>query len=122
VIGEYTAEVNKLLLRILDLIQQGLGLEYGIFREEMRRKQLLAVNHYPPCPDPSLALGTDRHSDPNLISIINDGGKPGIQFLKDGQWFNIEPIPNSFSVFIGCQLQVHVYMYMDLRPHHIVIN
>ncbi|XP_052169965.1 hyoscyamine 6-dioxygenase-like [Diospyros lotus] len=122
VIGEYTVEVNKLLLRILDLIQQGLGLEYGFFREEMRGSQLLAVNHYPPCPDPSLALGAPRHSDPNLISIINDGGKPGIQFLKDGQWFNIEPIPNSFTVFIGCQLQIISNDKLRSAEHRVVTS
>ncbi|KAA8550760.1 hypothetical protein F0562_002444 [Nyssa sinensis] len=68
--------------------------------------ELLSVNHYPRCPDPSLALGMHRHCDPNLITILDQEEVHGLQIFKDGQWIGIEPIPNAFVVIIGCQLQV----------------
>ncbi|XP_059660366.1 protein DOWNY MILDEW RESISTANCE 6-like isoform X2 [Cornus florida] len=105
VVGTYSAEVRELSLRILQLICEGLGLEQGYFRDELAKCQLLSVNHYPPCPDPSLTLGLHKHCDPNLITILHQGDVCGLQVIKDGQWIGIEPLPNAFVVNIGYQLQ-----------------
>ncbi|KAL4596417.1 hypothetical protein ACB092_12G163000 [Castanea dentata] len=56
-VGNYSAEVRKLSLWVLDLICEGLGLESRYLREELSQVQLVAINHYTPCPDPSLTLG-----------------------------------------------------------------
>ncbi|KAM3760021.1 hypothetical protein ACB098_01G163100 [Castanea mollissima] len=51
VVGNYSAEVWKLSLWVLDLICEGLGLESRYLREELSPVQSMAINHYPPCPD-----------------------------------------------------------------------
>jgi isopenicillin N synthase-like dioxygenase len=107
VIGSYSAGVRKLSLWILDLIGEGLGLESGYFRDELSQVQFISVNHYPPCPDPSLTLGLPKHCDPNLITLVLQGKVQGLQVLKDGQWLAVEPLPNAFVVNIGYMLQVH---------------
>lgn len=107
--GSYSVEVRKLSLYLLDLICEGLGLEPGYFRNETDRLtevQFLAVNHYPPCPDPSLTLGLPKHGDFNLITILLQE-MDGLQVLKDGQWLAVEPLPNAFVVNVGHALQVH---------------
>ncbi|XP_057963721.1 hyoscyamine 6-dioxygenase-like [Malania oleifera] len=106
VVGRYSVQVEKLGLRILDLICEGLGLELGYFGGELTKSQTFLVNHYPPCPDPSLTLGVPKHSDPNLINILLQGDVHGLQVFKDGQWVGVEPLPNSFVVNVGLQLQV----------------
>lgn len=108
IVGEYSVEVRNLVLRIFDLICKGLGLEQGYFGNELSGTQLLSVSHYPRCPDPSLALGFHAHRDPNTITILSQGDIYGLQFLKDGKWIGVEPLPNAFVVIIGCQLQVNV--------------
>ncbi|KAE8675115.1 RING/U-box superfamily protein [Hibiscus syriacus] len=31
------------------------------------------INHYPPCPEPSLTLGLSKHRDPTIITILLQG-------------------------------------------------
>jgi len=54
----------------MNLIGEGLGLEYGYFDNDLTGLVLLSVNHYPPCSEPNLTLGITKHSDPNLITIL----------------------------------------------------
>jgi len=93
--------------RILSLISEGLGLESGYFENDLTGSVLFSINHYPPCPEPSLALGITKHSDPNLITILLQDHVYGLQVFKDGNWIAVEPIPNAFVINIGYQLQVH---------------
>ncbi|XP_059660363.1 hyoscyamine 6-dioxygenase-like [Cornus florida] len=106
VVGTYTVEVRKMILKVLDLICGGLGLEQGYFGGDLSKIELLSTNLYPRCPDPSLALGCHRHCDPNLITFLDQGEVYGLQVCKDGQWIGVEPISNAFVVLIGCQLQI----------------
>ncbi|KAF4387183.1 hypothetical protein G4B88_024755 [Cannabis sativa] len=107
VIGSYSVEVRKLSMRILDLISKGLGLENGYFynKSELCNVHIITLNHYPPCPDPSLTLGLPKHSDPNLITLLLQQ-MDGLQILKDQQWFALKPFPNAFVVNVGHILEV----------------
>jgi isopenicillin N synthase-like dioxygenase len=122
IVGEYSAEVRNLVLRIFDLICKGLGLEQGYFGNELSGTQLLSVNHYPRCPDPNLALGFYAHRDPNTITILSQGDIYGLQFLKDGEWIGVEPLPNAFVVIIGCQLQIVSNDKLRSAEHRVVTN
>ncbi|KAG8369247.1 hypothetical protein BUALT_Bualt15G0131700 [Buddleja alternifolia] len=106
VVGRYSVEVRKFLLRILDHFCEGLNLKHGYFDGEVSKIQLLSVNHHIPCPDPSLTLGVPVHSDPNLITCLQQCSVPGLQVLLEGQWVNVDPMPNAFLVFPGLQLKV----------------
>ncbi|XP_020231525.1 protein DOWNY MILDEW RESISTANCE 6-like [Cajanus cajan] len=105
-VGVFSVEVKKLASRILSLISEGLGLKCGYFDNDLTGSMLLNVNHYPPCPEPSLTLGVIKHSDPNLITILLQDHVCGLQVFKDGKWIAVEPIPNAFVVNIGHQLRV----------------
>ena len=87
-------------MRILELICEGLGLKAGYFGEEFTGVQMFSVNHYPACPDPSLALGTPKHADHNLLTMLLQGSVSGLQVFKDGQWLGVEPLPHAFVVNI----------------------
>lgn len=101
--------MRDLLLRILQLICRGLGLKREYFgHDQFTKDQLLAVNHYPQCPDPSVTLGLPKHCDPNLITIIQQGDVYGLQVFNDGQWLGVKPLPNAFVVNIAYQLQVYL--------------
>ena len=70
VVAIYTAALRKVGFRILEFIAQGLGVNPDHFSSELGENQTLLVNHYPPCPDPSLTLGLGKHRDPVVINIL----------------------------------------------------
>ncbi|KAL6338194.1 hypothetical protein AAG906_015157 [Vitis piasezkii] len=94
IVGAYSVELRKLSLKILDLICQ-----------------MLSVNHYPRCPDPSLTLGLPKHCDPNLKTVM------GI-----GQWLGVEPLPHAFVVNIGYQLQIISNGKLRGAEHRVMTN
>ncbi|XP_047312484.1 protein DOWNY MILDEW RESISTANCE 6-like [Impatiens glandulifera] len=122
VAGRYAVEVRKASLLILDLICEGLGLDNGYLKENFSHQQLLTVNHYPKCPDPSLVLGLPSHCDPHMITFLNQGQIPGLQVYKDQQWFYVEPIPNAFVVNIGYTLEIISNGKLKSGVHRVVTN
>ncbi|KAK8467985.1 hypothetical protein PHAVU_007G194000 [Phaseolus vulgaris] len=121
-VGSFSVEVKMLASRILSLISEGLGLECGYFEKGLTESVFLSINHYPPCPEPSLALGITKHSDPNLITILLQDHVCGLQVFKDGNWIAVEPIPNAFVINIGYQLQVISNGKLISAEHRAVTN
>jgi len=119
-VGKYSIEMRKMGFKVLELIAEGLGLNKGHF-EEVGREQSMAINHYPPCPDPSLAMGIGGHTDPNLITFLQQDHY-GLQIRKDGQWMGIEPIPNAFVVNLGYQLHIISNGMLKSVEHRGVLN
>lgn len=107
VIGAYSIEARKLGSMILELIAEGLGLDTHYFKNERSEASVLSINHYPPCPDPSLTLGIPKHCDPNIITILLQD-VCGLQVFRDGKWLGVEPLPNAFVINIGYALQVYL--------------
>lgn len=106
VVGPYSVEVRRIGMKLLDLIGEGLGLEPGYFEGGLSQGQFISINHYPPCPDPTLVLGLPKHGDPHLLTLLNQGEVVGLQVLKDETWLTVEPIRNSFIININHMLQV----------------
>ncbi|KAK9140935.1 hypothetical protein Scep_010616 [Stephania cephalantha] len=106
VIAAYSVKVRALALKLLELICEGLGLQPDYFNGELSQMQSILINHYPPSPDPSLTLGLPKHIDPNVITILLQGDSYGFQVLKDGEWIDVKPLPNTHLVVLGHQLQI----------------
>lgn len=96
----------------MELLCEGLGLDPKYCYAEFSEKPLLLAHHYPPCPEPSLTLGTPKHRDPNLVTILfQDKDINSLQVFKDGEWILVETIPYAFVVNIGLLMQVYIYTY-----------
>ncbi|KAF5937488.1 hypothetical protein HYC85_024994 [Camellia sinensis] len=121
VVGTYSAEVRKLSLRILDLICEGMGIEMGYFADELSKIQSLVINHYPPCPNPSLVLGVRGHCDPNLITILQQDVY-GLQIFKGEQWVGVESLPHAFVINIANQLEMISNGKLKSVKHRAVTN
>ncbi|KAI3773018.1 hypothetical protein L6452_04215 [Arctium lappa] len=122
VMGKYSVELRNLSLRILEMIREGLELNPEYFGDELTGAQALLLNHYPPCPEPSLALGISKHSDPNILTILYQENVGGLQVMKDGQWVGIKPIPNALVVMIGHLLKVVSNGKLESAEHRAVTN
>lgn len=70
--GKFCEEVRSLSLEIMGAITESLGLgrDYLSSRMDKNGMQVMAVNCYPPCPDPTTALGLPPHSDYSCITIL----------------------------------------------------
>lgn len=106
--AEYCTSVRGLVLRLLEAISESLGLERDYIDKKLGgHGQHMAMNYYPPCPQPELTYGLPGHTDPNLITILLQDHVPGLQVLRNGKWIAVNPIPNTFIVNIGDQMQVN---------------
>ncbi|CAL0317328.1 unnamed protein product [Lupinus luteus] len=123
VVGKYTQELRKLGLKILELLCEGIGLDQEYFCGELVENPALTAHHYPPCPNPSLTLGVVKHRDPSIITILlQDEKVHGLQVHKDGEWIEVEPIPNAFVVNIGLLLQIISNGRLIGAEHRVVTN
>ncbi|KAA0061396.1 protein DOWNY MILDEW RESISTANCE 6-like [Cucumis melo var. makuwa] len=83
----------------------------------------MAINYYPPCPQPELTYGLPGHTDPNALTILlQDIHVAGLQVLKDGKWLAVNPHPNAFVINIGDQLQALSNGVYKSVWHRAVVN
>lgn len=107
IVSNYVKEVRELGFRLQEAISESLGLDKVCIREVLGEQgQHMAVNFYPPCPEPELTYGLPAHTDPNALTILlQDSQVSGLQVLKDGKWLAVKPHPDAFVINLGDQLQ-----------------
>lgn len=106
-VAEYCKHVRGLSLKLVEAISESLGLERNYIDKALgKHGQHMAINYYPPCPEPELTYGLPAHTDPNVITILLQNDVAGLQVLKDEKWVTVNPVPNTFIVNIGDQIQV----------------
>ncbi|GLT84861.1 hypothetical protein SLE2022_030720 [Rubroshorea leprosula] len=122
-VGKYCKNARELALRLLDAISESLGLERDYMNSALgKHAQHLAINFYPPCPQPELTYGLPGHADPNVITILLQDDVPGLQVLKEGKWIAVNPIPYTFIVNLGDQIQVLSNDCYKSVLHRAVVN
>lgn len=69
--GKYAEEEQNLAMNIMGLITEGLGLGPTYLSSKFKEGvNVIAVNSYPPCPQPGLALGLPPHSDYSILTVV----------------------------------------------------
>ncbi|KAH7510666.1 hypothetical protein FEM48_ZijujUnG0101900 [Ziziphus jujuba var. spinosa] len=69
-----------------------------------------------------VTYGLPPHDDPNVITLLLQDDVPGLQVLKDGKWVSVQPIPNTFIVNIGDQIQVISNDRYESVLHRAIVN
>ncbi|KAG8056943.1 hypothetical protein GUJ93_ZPchr0002g24457 [Zizania palustris] len=111
VMRQFTAELEKLAERLLDLLCENLGLEKGYLTRAFRGSSGAPtfgtkVSSYPPCPRPDLVKGLRAHTDAGgIILLFQDDRVGGLQLLKDGEWVDVPPMRHSIVINLGDQLE-----------------
>ncbi|VVB11833.1 unnamed protein product [Arabis nemorensis] len=123
VTAEYAKSVRALVLILLEAISESLGLAKDRVSNTLgKHGQHMALNYYPPCPQPDLTLGLPGHKDPNVITVLLQDEVSGLQVFKDGKWIAVHPVPNTFIVNIGDQMQVISNDKYKSVLHRAVVN
>ncbi|KAL2552994.1 2-oxoglutarate (2OG) and Fe(II)-dependent oxygenase superfamily protein [Forsythia ovata] len=107
IVSNYCIQVRQLGFGLQEAISESLGLDKESLQNVLGEQgQHMAVNYYPPCPEPELTYGLPAHTDPNALTILlQDLQVDGLQVLKDGKWLAIKPHPDALVINIGDQLQ-----------------
>ncbi|KAL3648792.1 hypothetical protein CASFOL_005195 [Castilleja foliolosa] len=104
----YSKHVEILGNNLLGILSECLGLE----TEHLKNMECCAghrihSHYYPACPEPHLAIGTHKHSDPGFITILlQSQGISALQILHKGQWVDVEPTPGGLVINLGDLLQL----------------
>lgn len=105
-VGEYSMHARELALHLLEAISESLGLDKQHMVNVMgKHAQHMAINYYPPCPQPELTFGLPGHKDPNTITILLQDGVSGLQVMRGEKWVAVDPVEDALIINIGDQMQ-----------------
>lgn len=106
--GQYTKEVRKVSLEIMEAITESLGLSPTYLSSKMAEGvQVVAVNCYPPCPQPEVALGLPPHTDYSCITTVLQSSQ-GLEIMDmaDGKWKLVPKVDGTLQVHVGDHVEV----------------
>ncbi len=110
--AEYRSELKKLAMKVMEAMDENLGLPKGYIKKAFNGEEDDAffgtkVSHYPSCPHPELVNGLRAHTDAGgVILLFQDDKVGGLQILKDGEWIDVQPVPNAIVINTGDQIEV----------------
>ncbi|XP_078181339.1 flavanone 3-dioxygenase F3H2-like [Carex rostrata] len=98
VVESYSEKLMGLANKLLGVLSEALT------KACVDMDQKVVVNFYPKCPQPDLALGLKRHTDPGTITLLLCSDQVGgLQATKDGgkTRITVQPVEGAFVVNLG---------------------
>lgn len=84
---------------------------------------IFRLNLYPACPDPNKHLGVGPHTDSGSLTVLlQDDKVSSLQVQRDGKFYDIPPVPNSFVINIGDMTQVWSNDLYKAPVHQVLTN
>lgn len=106
--GGYAEALQKLANKMMGLVTESLGLGAIYLTQKMDQgMQIMAVNNFPPCPQPQLALGLPPHSDYASLTLALQNS-PGLHIFDSHErtWMEVPVVHGALQVHVGDQLEV----------------
>ena len=104
---EYSKQVERLGYSLFELLSEALGLNANHLKDMKIAEKIFHGGHYyPPCPEPELTLGSERHYDTGYLTVILQDQAGGLQVFHQNQWIDVVPHPGSLVIIVGLSLQV----------------
>lgn len=120
---EYQKKVLEVSDVVSELLSEALGLEPGYLKSlKCSNDQYMVSHYYPACPEPELAIGSTKHTDPSFLTMVMQDDIGGLQVLYENKWVNVEPVQGAFVVNIGDLLQLVSNDKFTSVEHRVVTN
>lgn len=120
---EYSNKVCKLATVLFELLSEALGLKSDHLKEmDCVKGQALLSHYYPACPEPELAMGTTKHSDPDFLTILLQDDIGGLQIFHQNHWIDVPPVQGALVVNIGDLLQLISNDKFKSVEHRVLAN
>ncbi|XP_047341681.1 1-aminocyclopropane-1-carboxylate oxidase homolog 1-like [Impatiens glandulifera] len=122
-IVEWDREIKKLGEELMGLISEGLGLEKERLKDMSCLEARTVVGHYYPyCPQPDLTIGISSHTDPGVLTVLQQNEVGGLQVKFDDDWVDIEPVSGALVINIGDLLQIMSNDELKSVEHRVLAN
>ncbi|PIA43563.1 hypothetical protein AQUCO_01900154v1 [Aquilegia coerulea] len=126
----YSKQTKQLFMMAMEAVLESLGLEVSprnepednILEEFHDGSQMMVINCYPACPEPDLTLGMPPHSDYGFLTLLLQDEVKGLQIQHEGNWFTVDPLPNSFVVNVGDHLEIFSNGRYKSVLHRVLVN
>lgn len=107
IVREFYESCDQLSLRLLRVMARNLGMPPQSLDAHFRpaHTSFLRLNYYPQCPVPHQYLGVNPHTDAGALTLLLQDS-PGLEVLRNGMWYLVEPRSDALVVNIGDILQV----------------
>ncbi|XP_024969159.1 flavanone 3-dioxygenase 3 [Cynara cardunculus var. scolymus] len=122
--GEYAMKARHLAIELMGVITESLGIGPKYLGTKMEDGlQVLAVNCYPECPEPHMALGLPPHSDYSCITIVLHSSC-GLEIMdtSDATWRLVPELHGALQVHIGDHVEVLSNGLYKSMVHRVTLN
>ncbi|KAK2966110.1 hypothetical protein RJ640_001524 [Escallonia rubra] len=123
VVTAYAKHVQNLGNMLFQLLSEALGLKEDHLKSmECTEGIKMGCHYYPACPEPELTLGTTKHSDPGLLTVLLQNQISGLQVLYEDQWVDVRPTPGALVINIGNLLQLISNDQLKSNKHRVLAS
>ncbi|KAE8705122.1 2-oxoglutarate-dependent dioxygenase AOP3 [Hibiscus syriacus] len=120
-IQSFSQQLSELDRNIRRMVLESFGLEKYMNEHMDSTNYLLRVMKYKGTETTETKLGLNSHTDKNVVTILYQNEVDGLEVqTKEGEWINVKPSKQSFTVMIGESL----YAWLNGRvyaPYHRVM-
>ncbi|XP_074295013.1 gibberellin 2-beta-dioxygenase 8-like [Silene latifolia] len=105
---EYSEFITKTAVTIYEAMIESLKLDVQVARRNIDESSgLIRVYRYPKHSNNVGDIkGLHVHTDSSIVSILSEAEVGGLKFLKDDQWYDVQPVPGTLIVNLGDMMQV----------------
>ncbi|KAG5602035.1 hypothetical protein H5410_033405 [Solanum commersonii] len=122
-IQSYSEQLSELDQTIRRMIVESLGVEKYMDEHINSTNYILRLMKYNPPQNNGTETGLSAHTDKKSLTILYQDQVNGLQVLtKDGQWKNLDPTPNTFTVMVGDSLHAWTNGRMHAPYHRVMMR